>query len=115
MSHHLARISRFIFALALVASTASSRAQSLQQSSTPNAPDSPASPTGSVEILTDTQGVDFGPYLTNLLPRIRENWYKLIPSDAKTKKGRLAIKFAIQKNGQISGMQLVASSGDISL
>jgi TonB family protein len=69
-----------------------------------------------VDVLTDTQGVDFRPYLnSNVLPTIRNNWYALIPFSAQTKKGKLAIEFAIQKNGQVSGMKLVASSGDLSL
>jgi len=29
------------------------------------------------EILTDTMGVDFGPYLTRVVQIVRQNWYKL--------------------------------------
>ncbi len=71
--------------------------------------------TGQVEILTDTQGVDFGPYLSDALAKIREAWYSRIPRDAETKKGKLAIEFAIQKVGQIADVKLVTSSGDASL
>jgi len=67
---------------------------------------------GALDILSDTQGVDFGPYLKRILQRVRENWYHLIPSSAEMKKGKLAIEFAITKDGEIADMRLVASSGD---
>jgi TonB family protein len=70
---------------------------------------------GRLEILSDTQGVDFGPYLQNLLQHVKENWYKLIPESAAVKKGKLAIEFAITKDGQVAGMSLVTTSGDVAL
>ncbi len=70
---------------------------------------------GAYDILSDTQGVDFGPYLERLLHDVRENWYHLIPESAEMKKGKLAIEFAITKDGQVADMRLVASSGDTAL
>ena len=70
---------------------------------------------GALDILSDTQGVDFGPYLQRILQNVRENWYHLIPESAEMKKGKLAIEFAITKDGQVADMRLVASSGDVSL
>ena len=70
---------------------------------------------GGVDILSDTQGVDFGPYLKGVVKNVRKNWYHLIPADAETKKGKLAIEFAITKEGQVADMRLVASSGDPTL
>ncbi|HKV94227.1 MAG TPA: TonB family protein [Candidatus Angelobacter sp.] len=70
---------------------------------------------GSLDILSDTRGVDFGPYLTGVLENVRKNWYRLIPESAATKKGKLAIEFAITKDGQVADMRLVASSGDVAL
>jgi TonB family protein len=72
-------------------------------------------PRGSLEILSDTQGVDFGPYLTDVLNRVRTNWYARIPSGAAAKIGNLAVKFAIQKDGKITDLKQVASSGDAAL
>ena len=37
---------------------------------------------GPMEILTDTMGVDFGPYLNRVLHDVRESWYQLIPESA---------------------------------
>ncbi len=70
---------------------------------------------GALDILSDTQGVDFGPYLQRILHDVKENWYRLIPESAEMKKGKLAIEFAITKNGQVAGMKLITSSGDVAL
>lgn len=72
-------------------------------------------PVGSVDLLSDTQGVDFGPYLSRILPIIRQNWLHLIPASAETRKGRLAIEFAIKKDGNVANMHLVTTSGDVVL
>jgi TonB family protein len=71
-----------------------------------------------LDILSDTQGVDFGPYLERILHTVRINWYNLIPEVARPplmKRGKVAIEFAILKNGQVAGMRLAGQSGDISL
>jgi len=70
---------------------------------------------GAFDILSDTQGVDFGPYLQRILQNVRENWYHLIPESAEMKKGKLAIEFEIDRDGQVANMKLIASSGDIAL
>jgi TonB family protein len=73
---------------------------------------------GPMEITTDTQGVDFGPYLQRVLHDVKQNWYNLIPESAMApllKKGKLTIEFAITKNGQVAGMRYIAGSGDVAL
>jgi len=71
---------------------------------------------GALDILNDTQGVDFGPYLQRVLQEVRENWYHAIPESAwMGKKGKLAIEFAITKDGQVAGMKLDVTSGDDAL
>jgi len=70
---------------------------------------------GALDILSDTQGVDFGPYLQRILQDVKENWYHLIPESASMKKGKLAIEFAITKDGKVADMRLVTSSGDVAL
>lgn len=71
-----------------------------------------------LDILSDTMGVDFSPYLQRILHDVRENWYQLIPEVARAplmKKGKVSIEFAILKNGQVAGLRVVGGSGDISL
>jgi TonB family protein len=70
---------------------------------------------GRIEILSDTQGVDFGPYLQAMLSVVKANWLHLIPDSAEFKKGKLAIEFAITKDGKVADMRLIASSGDVAL
>ena len=73
---------------------------------------------GNLEILSDTMGVDFGPYLARVLHDVRQNWYNLIPEVARPplmKKGKVSIQFAIMKDGTVAGMQLIGPSGDVAL
>ena len=70
------------------------------------------------EILTDTMGVDFGPYLTRVVQVVKANWYNLMPPSVYPpilKQGKLAIEFVIQKDGKVSNMTLHTSSGDVPL
>ena len=70
---------------------------------------------GGIEILSDTMGVDFGPYMKVILQRVREKWYRMIPESAQMKKGKLAIEFAITRDGKVADIRLVATSGDVAL
>jgi len=73
---------------------------------------------GDLEVLSDTMGVDFGPYLARVLHDVKMNWYNVIPEAAYPplrKKGRVAIEFAILKDGSVAGMKLESSSTDVSL
>ncbi|HXR14998.1 MAG TPA: TonB C-terminal domain-containing protein, partial [Terriglobales bacterium] len=73
---------------------------------------------GPLELLTETKGVDFGPYLQRVVHDVRNNWYNLIPQQARAplmKKGKVSIEFAILKNGTVSGMKLTSTSGDVAL
>jgi len=70
---------------------------------------------GNLEILSDTQGVDFTPYLQRVLQEVREHWYELIPESAEMKKGKLALDFAIMPDGHVQGLTLRLSSGDVAL
>lgn len=63
-------------------------------------------------ILSDTQGVDFGPYLARIVYTVRRNWYSVIPESARLgQKGRVAIVFEIVKDGSVPEIRLVGSSG----
>jgi hypothetical protein len=70
------------------------------------------------EILTDTMGVDFGPYITRMLQVIKQNWILGLPPSAYPpiwKAGKDSIDFTILKNGQVTGMVWHSGSGDIAL
>jgi len=73
---------------------------------------------GPMEILSDTQGVDFGPYLARVLHDVKVNWYNLIPDSVRMgKKGKVMLVFAILKDGRVAGLRLEqdGSSGDVAL
>jgi len=89
-----------------------------QQSKETESSSSKASVHGNLEVLSDTQGVDFGPYLSKLLSAIRANWHALIPDSAMPpllKRGAVSIQFVVLPDGKVAGMQRTESSGDIAL
>ncbi len=68
-----------------------------------------------VEILSDTLGVDFGPYIKHLLRMLYESWVPLIPEETRpplNKEGTTLIRFRIEKDGSLSYMHLDDSSHD---
>jgi TonB family protein len=71
---------------------------------------------GGLEILSDTMGVDFGPYMKQLQSQIQTRWQPLIPESAMpplSKTGTVVIEFAIMKNGAVTAMKLTKSSGHV--
>jgi TonB family protein len=71
-----------------------------------------------LEILSDTQGVDFKPYMKELRSTVLTHWNRLIPESALppvSKSGTVVIEFAIKKDGKVAGMKLVKSSDDFKL
>jgi len=70
---------------------------------------------GGAEVLSDTQGVDFGPYLRRILGDIKRNWDPLIPPEAESplfKQGETYIRFTINPDGTIKEMHLDGSTHD---
>jgi TonB family protein len=72
-----------------------------------------------VEVLSDTTGLDFGPYLRlGVMPYVRENWRLAIRTKGlapASERKTLAVEFAILKDGGLDNMQLTESSGDTEL
>jgi TonB family protein len=70
------------------------------------------------EILTDTMGVDFGPYMSQLLKGIRQNWYSIMPPSVyrpTSKQGKVSIEFNVLPDGKVKNMKIDDHSGDISM
>ena len=96
------------------------------QSTPPSAPDSQASErrqpdspnraaTTQVEVLSDTRGVNFGPYIRAVISAIRKNWYGRIPAKVlppARQKGKVAIEFAIAQSGKLDDIAIDTASGD---
>lgn len=63
-------------------------------------------------ILSDTRGVDFGPYLARIIMLVKRNWISILPESARLgEKGRVGVVFEILKDGSMPQERMVASSG----
>ena len=78
---------------------------------------------GGAQILSDTQGVDFGPYMQKVIRETYRTWDPLIPEEVNPpilKRGEVEIIFAILPNGRVEAqeplnMHLTGRSGDVAL
>ena len=79
-------------------------------------PDNPNMSIPGPQILSDTMGVNFRPYLLRIYLLVRRNWYSVIPEIARLgKQGRVALEFSIRRNGRVPDLELRVSSGTDSL
>src|SRR5205809_1625120 len=68
-----------------------------------NLPPSPGVQGSALELKSDPMGVDFRPYLTQILGTIRRNWYAVMPESVKLgRRGKVGLLFAITKSGSVS-------------
>ena len=71
-------------------------------------------------ILSDTQGVNFDPWLQKLIRETHRTWDPLVPDEVLppiNKRGQVAIVFTVLPNGRLvpKSMTLVGRSGDVAL
>jgi TonB family protein len=68
------------------------------------------------QILSDTMGVDFDPYLLRVYLIVRRNWDSVIPQIAQLgRKGRVILQFSIRKDGSVPDLNLMSGSGTPSM
>jgi TonB family protein len=78
----------------------------------------PGAGTGGVQILSDTQGVDFSAWLQRCLYITKRTWDPLVPDEVNPpilKSGVVVVHFKVLPNGQVTDMQLDGRSGDTGL
>jgi outer membrane biosynthesis protein TonB len=85
-----------------------------------NAPSQHPGLQGGVDILSDTMGWDYGPYIQRVIYETKRAWYPIIPEAAQPpllKQGRVGIRFRIMPDGSVQpgSMKLEFPSGDVSL
>ena len=70
-----------------------------------------------LEVLSDTQGVDFKPYLKAALHDVYAQWVELMPEGARKQKekGTTVIRFTISPDGTIAAMHLDGTAHDVAL
>ncbi len=73
---------------------------------------------GAVDILSDTMGWDYGPYIQRVVWDTERAWWPIIPESARPpldKQGKVMIRFKIMPDGSVTDMQLEGPSGDVAL
>ncbi|MBV9504179.1 MAG: TonB family protein [Acidobacteriia bacterium] len=77
-----------------------------------NLPPTPGVQGSNLELLSDPQGVDFRPYLMQVLAAVRRNWLAVIPESAKLgRRGRVGVQFSISRTGSVPKLVIVTNSG----
>jgi TonB family protein len=77
-----------------------------------NLPALPGKAGSSLELLSDPKGIDFKPYLLAILANVRRNWFAVMPESAKLgRRGKVAIQFAISRDGRVPKLVIVLPSG----
>jgi TonB family protein len=65
-----------------------------------------------LQLLSDPQGVDFKPYLIQVLNAVRRNWLAIIPESARMgQRGRVLVQFIIDRRGAIPKLVIAEGSG----
>ncbi len=83
-----------------------------------NAPSQHSAMAVGPDILSDTMGVDFGPYMRRVIAATYRSWIPIIPESARPpldKQGRVGVRFKIYPDGSVKEMTLEFPSGDVSL
>ncbi|HLH38712.1 MAG TPA: energy transducer TonB [Bryobacteraceae bacterium] len=69
-----------------------------------------------LQLLSDAKGVDFKPYMMQVLLAVRRNWLAIIPESARMgRRGRVLIQFAIDRNGGVPKLVIAEGTGTDSL
>jgi TonB family protein len=77
-----------------------------------NAPPVRGRPGASLELLTNPTGVDFKPYLIQVLAAVKQNWFNIWPQSARLgRQGRVTIQFIIDRRGFVPKLVIASASG----
>jgi TonB family protein len=75
-------------------------------------PGAPGKQASSLELLSDPMGVDFKPYLIQVLTAVRRNWFAVIPESARLgRRGKVLIQFVIDRSGAVPKLVIAMPSG----
>jgi TonB family protein len=73
---------------------------------------SPGRPGSNLQLLSDAKGVDFRPYLIQVLTVVRRNWLAIMPESARLgQRGRVLIQFSIDRNGAVPKVVIAEGAG----
>lgn len=81
-----------------------------------NAPPSPGIEGAGLELVSDPLGMDFRPYLTQILALVRRNWMAVIPESVHMGlRGKVALQLAIVRDGNVAHLVYAEKSGSRAL
>jgi len=83
-----------------------------------NAPSQHPAMNAGADILSDTMGVNFGPYMQRVIADTYRAWLPIIPESARpplNKQGKVGVRFKIYPDGSVKQMILEFPSGDVAL
>jgi len=76
-----------------------------------NLPPSPGRAASQLELLSNPMGVDFRPYLIQVLSAVRRNWFAVYPESARMGlRGRVETQFMINRDGSVPKLVIVEHS-----
>jgi TonB family protein len=76
-----------------------------------NLPPSPGRQASKLELLSDPKGVNFQPYLLQVLAAVRRNWFAVYPESARMGlRGKVEAEFVIAKDGSVPKLVIVQHS-----
>jgi TonB family protein len=79
-------------------------------------PTLPGQTGSSLELMSDPMGVDFKPYLIQILSLVRKNWFAVIPESARLgNRGVVELQFIIDRNGDVPKLVIATPSGSEAL
>jgi TonB family protein len=65
-----------------------------------------------LELMSDPQGIDFKPYLIQVLAAVRRSWFSVMPESIRFgRSGRVVIQFAVNRNGEVTKLVIAEESG----
>ena len=68
-----------------------------------------------LQLLSDPAGVDFKPYLIQVLSAVRTNWLTIMPEAALRRRGRVLVQFIIDRKGRMPKIVIAEESGTLAL
>jgi TonB family protein len=109
----LARLLMLLFLVSMQCLEPVSSAGSSKSASQQSTPQAKGSAAGGIEMLTDTEGVDFNSYLRDVYLSIKKRWFANMPSAVqKGQQGTNTIEFHVLQDGSVpnASIKIVASS-----
>jgi TonB family protein len=73
---------------------------------------SPGRMGSNLQLMSDPNGVDFKPYLIQVLAAVRHNWMNVIPESARLgRRGQVLVQFIINRQGEVPKLVIATPSG----